>query len=257
MAASRRQLARKINVDGFDVDTVNQMINFMYTHTYYDSTRAGPDDISLLEADSQQEAEPQIQHPQQTESQTVPETEDEISDVMRATALKSLLFHIRMNSIADYYDIPELRHCANTEVQNILSTSWSPRNFPIIIQEVVKSTGDKELRDILSGAMAAHMDELVELGEGIAPPEVISDFAYSVLRRLVVAMHEAKRQARLTIRAHESMKQNIEAFKKLHNATTKCSNYYCSGGFTMEVDPRKDPPSYKLCCRQCKREHTC
>ena len=248
------------------MDTVNQMINFMYTHTYYDSTKAGPDDISLLGADSQQEVEPQIQNPQQTESQTVPEINDDVEDeddvenkddISDATALKSLLFHVRMNSIADYYDIPELRRCANTELETILNTSWFPCNFPIVIQEVVKSTGDKELRDILSGAMAAHMDELLELGKGIAPPEVISDFAYSVLRRLVAAMRQAKRQAQFTVRAHESTKKSIEKFKKLHNSAIKCGNYYCNGGFTMEVDTRKAPPSYKLCCKQCKREHIC
>jgi hypothetical protein len=224
-------------------------------------------------SDSQREVEPQVQNPQQTElqsqTQTLPEIEDDIEfedDISDATALKSLLFHVRMNSIADYYDIPELRQCASTEAQNILNTSWSPCNFPIVIQEVFKSTGDKELRDILSDATAAHMDELVELGGGIAPPEVISDFAYNVLRKLVVAsksriedlesqLHEAKRQAQLTVRAHESTKRNIEKFSRLFNTQRCCCR---NSGFSMvEVDPREDSPSYKLCCRSCSSEYTC
>ena len=185
------------------------MINFLYTHTYYDSTQAGPDDISLFEANSQQEIELQIQHldlqtdTYQTTSQIVPKADEETDEVMRATALKSLLFHVKINSIADYYDIPELRRCANTKVQNVLNTSWSPCNFPVILQEAFNSGGDKELRNILSEAMAAHIDELVELGEEIAPPEAISDFAYDVLRRLVARIknlesqpYEAKREAR-------------------------------------------------------------
>jgi hypothetical protein len=182
------------------VDTVKQMINFLYTHTYYDSTQAGPDDISLFEANSQQEVELPIQHLElqanahQTTSQIVPKADEETDEVMRATALKSLLFHIKINSIADYYDIPELRRCANTKVQNVLNTSWSPCNFPVILQEAFNSSGDKELRNILSEAMAAHIDELVELGEEIAPSEAISDFAYDVLHRLVARIKNLESQ---------------------------------------------------------------
>ena len=215
------------------------MINFLYTHTYYDSTQAGPDDISLLEADSQREVEPQVQNPQQTElqsqTQTLPEIEDDIEfedDISDATALKSLLFHVRMNSIADYYDIPELRQCASTEAQNILNTSWSPCNFPIIIQEAVKSTGDKELRNILSDAMAAHMDELVELGEDIAPPELISDFAFSVIRRLV-----AEKQQKL---------ESMNKFKALLSKTSRC--HHCCFEFRCTI---VEVGTYNLSCTQC------
>ena len=218
----------------------------MYTHTYYDNTQAGPDDTSLLEVSSQQEVEFQTQHfglqanVHQTTSQIVPETEEKTGDTMKATALKSLLFHIQMNSIADYYDIPKLRHRANTEIQNILNTSWFPCNFPIIIQEVVKSTGDKELRNILSDAMVAHMDELVELGEDIAPPELISDFSFGVICKLVAVSKQKF--------------ESVNKFKALLNKTSRC--HYCFLEFPctmVEVDSLKDVPSYNLSCTNCKR----
>ena len=246
----------------------------MYTHTYYDSTQAGPDDISLLEANSQQEVELQIQHLElqanvnQTASQIVSEADEETGDVMRATALKSLLFHVKINSIADYYDIPELRHRANTEVQKILNTSWSPCNFPIIIQEAFNSSGDKELRNILSETMAAHIDGLVELGEEISPPEAISDFTYDVLRRLVAVnksriedLESQLREARRTVRAHESMKENIEKFRALYNNNTERHDYTYPHRrcveFDMERDIGEDPPLYKLRCKDvcCRREY--
>ena len=208
----------------------------MYTHTYYNIMQAGPDDISLLEVNSQQEVQTQHSGLQanvhQTTSQIVPETKEETGDVMKATALKSLLFHIKMNSIADYYDIPELRQRANTEIEYILNTSWSPCNFPIIIQEAVKSTGDKELRNILSDAMAAHMDELVELGEDIAPPELISDFAFSVIRRLV-----AEKQQKL---------ESMNKFKALLSKTSRC--HHCCFEFRCTI---VEVGTYNLSCTQC------
>ena len=90
----------------------------MYTYTYYDNVQAGPDDIPVRGVDSKREVEPQItiQHLglqpniHQTASQITPETKGKTKEgtgeIMRSTTLKSLLFHVKMNSIADYYDIP-------------------------------------------------------------------------------------------------------------------------------------------------------
>lgn len=196
--------SRIIDLNEFDVDTVKQMIMFMYTYTYYDNdndnVQAGPDDMPVPEADSKREVEPQIQHLglqpniHQTASQITPETkektEEGTGEVMRSTMLKSLLFHVKMNSIADYYDILELRSFSRKKVKKILNTSWSPHDFPIVMREVFNSTRDKELHDILSEVMAAHIDELMGLGRDIAPPEVLSDFANSVLRKLAAAQKQ-------------------------------------------------------------------
>ena len=174
----------------------------MYTYTYYDNVQAGPDDMPVSESDSKREVEPEIiiQHLRlqpnihQTASQITPETKGKTKEgtgeVMRSTALKSLLFHVKTNSIADYYDVLELRSCSRTKIKNILNTSWSPHDFPIVIREVLNSTGDKELHDILSEVMAAHINELMGPGGDTAPPEVLSDFANSVLRKLAAAQNK-------------------------------------------------------------------
>lgn len=164
------------------------MIIFLYTHTYCPNlnVQAGPDGMAVPEADSRRQAKLRTQRKSQLK---LPEEEADI--VTKATTLKSLLSHVKVNSIADYYDIPELRRCASTEIQKILNTgSWSPRDFPVIAREVFNSTGDKELYDILSEVTAARIDEIIGLGEDIAPPEVISDFANGVLRKLVVRLKD-------------------------------------------------------------------
>jgi hypothetical protein len=186
--------------------------------------QAGPDGMAVLEADSQ-EVRLQIQDLglQANVHQTAIKVESESGDVARAAALKSLHFHIKMNSIADFYDIPELRHYATTKFQKILSTSWSCHDFPTIIREVVNSTRDKELHDILSEVVAVHIDELLELGTNIAPPEVISDFASSVLRKivgtkgskdmLVQKVKDLESQLQHEISAHESTRVKMKVLE--------------------------------------------
>jgi hypothetical protein len=149
--------------------------------------------MPMLEADSQREVELQIQHLGLNPDSITDCTRDQgkgTGEVMRATTLKSLLFHVKIDSIADCYDIPELRSCSRTKVKNILNTSWSPHDFPIVIREVFNPTGDEELHDIFSEAMIAHIDELMGLGGvrgDITPPEVLSDFANIVLRKVAAA----------------------------------------------------------------------
>ncbi|OXV05207.1 hypothetical protein Egran_07025 [Elaphomyces granulatus] len=241
-----------IHLDGFDVDTVKQIIMFMYTHTYHDITQAEPEGVAVLGADSPQETASAVGtetkgelqlNVHQTASVVETETKGETGEVVRSKTLKSLLFHVKMNSIANYYDISELRHYASTKVQNILNTSWSSRDFSVVIREVVNSTKDKELHDILSGVMAAHIDELIGLGEDIAPPEVISDFAGNVLRKLTVAtksmkdilvrsikdlqsqLHGTKQQFQLERSAHESTSVKM---KGIENSTLLFSQLLAS-----------------------------
>jgi hypothetical protein len=279
------------------------MIMFMHTHTYHDITQAEPEGVTVLGADSPQEVELpkthglellltvdqtasvvrtetkgiELQHNvHQTASVVETETKRETGEVTRSKTLESLLFHVKMNSIADYYDISELRDYASTQVQNILNTSWSSRNFSVVIREVVNSTKDKELHDILLGAMAVHIDELIGLGEDIAPPEAISDFAGNVLRKLTVAtkstqhilvqrvkdlesrLHETKQQFQLERSAHEStsvkmkgIENSILLFSQLLGRTHKCRHCHTDFNCYMEqVDL-----SYVLRCAECHCRH--
>jgi len=258
-----------INLDSFDVDTVKQMIRFMYTHNYYDNMQAGANDISVYETDSRSEAELQFQdlglqtNVHQTTLQIAPEIKWE---VVRTTTLKSLLFHVKMNAIADYYDIPELRHEANTKARSILNTSWYPRDFPVIIREVFNSTGDKELHDIISDVMAAHIYELIGLDEDIAPLGVISEFAGSVLRKIAVGnesskqmlmqrvknleskLHETKQLAQRQMSKAKDLENGTERFSQLLKQTTRCRN--CSTNFGCYME------SYDvLRCSECLCRH--
>jgi hypothetical protein len=246
------------------------MIVFLYTRNYYDNMQARANDITVEEADSHAEAELQIQDLglQTNVHQTTSQISSETDEVMRATTLKSLLFHVKMNEIADYYDIPELRHEANTRVKNLLNTSWSPRDFPVIIQEVVNSTSDKGLHDIISDVMAAHIDELIGLSQGeyIAPRGVISDFSGSVLRKVVVAnkssnhmlekrikdleleLHEAKQLTEREMSKVKGLEEDTKRFSKLLKQTTRCRN--CRADFSCYMESCN-----LLRCSECECRH--
>ena len=172
-----------------------------------------------------------------------------------------------------------MRSCARTKVKNILNTSWSPYYFPIVIREVVNSTKDKELHDILSDVMAAHINELIGLDEDIAPPEVISDFADSILRKLAAAtissenrfvqrvedlesqLGEAKQQTQLGVRAYEGtsermehIENDIQHFRQRLNGTTRCRNYNCNADFSCRME-EGGSHKYILRCTKCRCKH--
>lgn len=128
------------------------MIIFMYTHTYHDGLQEKSDGTPRVEPGSQKEGSqarldthPGLQTDSQAES--VPDSEEESTEATKTEILKPLLSHIKMKAIAEYYDIPELRHCANARIQNCLGASWSSHSFPIVVREAFDSTGDKELHN--------------------------------------------------------------------------------------------------------------
>lgn len=150
-------------------------------------------------------------------------------------------------------------------------------HFPIIILEVVNSTKDEELHDILSEVMAARIDELIRL-EDMAPPEVISDFTHSVLRTLTAAtksleqahvkkvtdlesqLREAKEQVqyektgRKRQRAQmNKLKNNIRHFRELLSRTSACWN--CNTKFDCYMSDGSYPNPYVLRCKKCGYKH--
>ena len=44
----------------------------------------------------------------------------------KAGTAETLLGHVRVNAVADYYDIPQLKELANTKIRHIIETNWSP-----------------------------------------------------------------------------------------------------------------------------------
>lgn len=255
----------------------------MYTHVYCDDLQNESGDESALQRYGQQDVKPDVRL-LAFQTDTRPESEERMDEAKRAGVLSSLLFHVKMNAIADYYDVSELRVRANAKIRTILDTSWFSYNFPIVLREVFGSTGDKELHGILSKVMVAHIDELIGQAESsIAPADLFSDFAMSVVRNMAAANRDLRdsftrksedleyqrgeavdnlRRSILETREAayrlENLRTGVDNFNKLLRRTTSCRSTSCNNmfGCYMDVDQvEADHPSYILRCSRCNCRH--
>lgn len=75
--------------------------------------------------------------------------------------LELLLPHIRINSIADYYNIVELKYQASARIRQLLRSSWSIEGFSSAVDEVFSLTSDTNVHEIMVGTATDHLEELI------------------------------------------------------------------------------------------------
>ena len=133
----------RVKMDGFDLPIVKLMVEYMYTGQYSIPTHETSPKSSI---DTQQA-----------------ESEDSGSMLSpHATTLLVLQQHVRLNTIAEYYDIPRLRSMANRKIVDILGRSDLPTSvLPHILREAHDLTRDKELTQILASTTANHLGALL------------------------------------------------------------------------------------------------
>lgn len=230
-----------ININEFDSGTVKRMIQFMYKRDY---DNGGGDN---------------------EDTTTWPTTAD------------ITLHHVRVNAIADYYNIPQLKELANTKIQHILGTSWSADGFPDVIKDVFSLTGDLALHNIITLTAAEHIEELVKL-EDFAELDVISDFAIGIIRTAITASKDMEENFIQKLQAVQSQLQQTESLlqsaearyaaaeRKSENindclntlcSTRTCRNIGCSAEFTCYIEDSSHLSNpnhpYILRCKKCQR----
>ncbi|KAH6952495.1 hypothetical protein BKA56DRAFT_504789 [Ilyonectria sp. MPI-CAGE-AT-0026] len=171
-----------LNVEAFDLATVRRMVTFMYTEEY----EVGSVDET---SGSTTDHEPEVLQPEvDVSGWHPPHQQPERTEVTEA-----LLCHVRVNAIADCYNIPKLTQQANSKIQCILRDSWQAESFSHVVKEVLSSTGDAILQEDMTSTAADHIGELVE-SQSFADLEVMSDFAIKVLRNCALRIHEIESQ---------------------------------------------------------------
>jgi len=93
----------------------------------------------------------------------------------------ALLCHVRVNAIADYYDVPELNRLTTSRIQHILKNNWSAPSFLDVVSDVLISNGNMALHDLIASTTADHIEDLVEV-DSFSELELTSTFAIKVLR---------------------------------------------------------------------------
>jgi hypothetical protein len=277
------------------------MVEFMYTKEYSDGAEErGSEGVSKSENARVRTINQGNGHTYKLVEFVQPQTQTTGLDLPALTQVHSLcttapamtteilLRNVRVNAIADYYDMPHLKQLANTKIQHILETSWSTNGFSNIVKEAFNSTSDMALHNIMALTAATHIEELLEL-EDFASLEVMSDFFIGVIRNTIAA-HKAKEDlSTQKLQAVESRLQNAESRlqsteqdctfeKSLRNRettradriienindcvnvlsrTSTCRNIRCEADFTCYIERGgfADEPKYTLRCARCKCRH--
>lgn len=149
-----------INMDYFDLPTVRCMVEFMYTGKYYIST----DEIGFDTSKAALLAESE-------EAGLKPASEK----TEYTTNLEILKSHVRVNAIAEYYDVPRLRDIANYKIEEIFAKIGLSTNvFLGVLKETQEITGDNGLYQILASAAARHLEGLL-VDEGFGELDIMKD----------------------------------------------------------------------------------
>lgn len=95
-----------------------------------------------------------------------------------------MLFHVKVYSIADKYDVLALKSHAREKFAKLVKTCWDMDNFPYAITEIYGSTDrtDRGLRDLVVGIVSEHIHALLKKQDFQAVLEDTLGFAADVTR---------------------------------------------------------------------------
>ncbi|KAK7402733.1 hypothetical protein QQX98_011522 [Neonectria punicea] len=236
-----------LKADAFDVETVQRMIDFLYTGNYdvkFPSPAPGAKQLILS---------------------TEPEccSADITAPIVPGPMTKEkavLLCHVRVNAIGNYYDIQPLCALANSFIEELFQANWSVQSFPDVAAIALRQTGDQALRKILTSTAAAHISELAQ-SEDFKKLTTDNDFVVDVLRACahIILGHEAEVQSLqkgASMHAQDASKAQsiLDDVDKCHDKlknTARCRN--CSVSFGAYIQRTS---KCTLRCGGCGCRHT-
>ncbi|KAB8239979.1 hypothetical protein BDV35DRAFT_399057 [Aspergillus flavus] len=239
-----------IKIEGFEPQTVKQMIEFFYCQTY----STDDDDNNGSDSDAA---------------------------VANPTNMAKLLQqHVRVNAIADYYNVPPLVALTVSRVREAVQANWSVADFSFLVQETFATSGDRSIQSLLISIASDRIQELLAStsfnGLDLAP-----DFVFELLRAVVAsnrdrqAIQDQETQA-LSGMVHTLESQlevvrnyrdvamarasrvirNINSCVSLLNRTTTCG--WCNEGVGCYIARagQMEEPDYILRCVQCRSRYS-
>ncbi|KAF4968443.1 hypothetical protein FSARC_4137 [Fusarium sarcochroum] len=224
-------ISKVITVNGFDLPAVQHMISFLYTGEYQivfksEQKSTSDDGQNREEADAVSHSSPAPSEP----------TEDETVEI--------LLSHLRVNAIADYYNIQNLSQLANSKIQAILEETQDADVFPKVLQEVSTSNRDADLHSIIASATAKCIEQLTEL-QTFRDVELEHSLSMEILRACGTRIHKLQHELKTTQQeaaAYQASEASEKLTKKLFIEQTNDSIDFL--GRTFE-------------CRHCSKDFGC
>ena len=189
----------RIEMDNFDLATVKRMVEFMYTGKY----SAGTDEISL----------------DTSKTATLAKSEDAgaktaSEEAEHTKSLEILKIHVRVNAIADYYDMPRLRDVASSMIEGIFTRlGFSVNVFLDVLKEATEITGDKGLHRVLGLVAANHLEELI-LNENFRAIDIMKDgFGGNLLFACVQLITATRSSLKTERELHERTKRELATLR--------------------------------------------
>jgi hypothetical protein len=237
-----------IRIKDFGPETVAQMIDFLYTGKYdtVSTTTKEPSEASTATA------------------AVAAEDHDMIS--AEAEHGSALIQHIKVNAIADYYNIKTLSERSSHHIKELLATHSDPASILSASSLVLSTTGDQALQGTMAHAISKSLGVILsEEGQTKSLAGLITDFGVTVIR------HQAQQQKELhatveTLKkklktSEDRVKRVLDNFETCHErlrTLEKCTNTgHCTSQFGVILDKGGQPwePKYTLRCSRCARRY--
>lgn len=233
-----------LHVKDFDTHTVEQMLQFLYTGDYTVS-QAPQNGTAPLPAQEGEEADAHI-HPLDTDW--------------------VLSQHIRVNAIADYYNIQTLAEKSTANIRNAVQAHGDPATVMEAASFAVQRTGDSGMLSAMAEAVSGHLGPvLADDKHASTLADLVNDFGVAVLRhraeeqKAQVAMMEKLEKS---LRASEAkcgrLIENFENCRVRLETLTRCTNIsHCQTQFGCVIDKTGQPwePRYTVRCASCARRY--
>ncbi|PNP82175.1 hypothetical protein FNYG_04364 [Fusarium nygamai] len=276
--------SKTVTVNEFDVATVQSMVDFLYTGDYglapESEKAAGVKDDDKNSDDGDGKSEDGSEDSENSEdseagddendpSEDHSDDDDKMSEDSSATEEREddtafkILFHLRVNAIADYYNIEKLGKISTSKIEAILRGDLDFMVIPQVIQEMSISNRDADLRSLIAKATAKYIEELTS-SEVLRTLDLEHELTVEILeacgRRIQelvettsAARSSQERQGRITTLSASKISKAIGLLKK----TKSCRN--CSLGFGCYIEPPEnvltEGSAFILRCESCNCRH--
>ncbi|KAI1745149.1 hypothetical protein F4680DRAFT_404440 [Xylaria scruposa] len=244
----------------FDIESVNHLLEFMYTGDYQLSPNPALELLSSGESDdSDADVDTGAINP------GISNGAQELG--IPTTVSERLTCHTLMDSVASYYDIPALSALSRSKVDDILVNEWSADAFCDLIQESLGSTSDQEYYQMLAAKAVDHADELAErhvfekggVAERLASdmlPILMTSLKAAETQRQELASNLCLEKTKLEEEDQKSANRSkaLEACVQLLNTNPRCRNCGIDFACTLEQTSWYHP-RHILRCSRCSCRH--
>ncbi|KAM3452780.1 hypothetical protein NHJ6243_009274 [Beauveria neobassiana] len=259
----------QIVIEEYDTDTVEQLVEFLYTGDY----RPQPHQAE----EKRDDTEPEENLVQQMLVTSIADSSDrQAEDASQDPAPdEDLVQHVLVNSIADYYGI---RALADLSKEKLRHAAQIVKNKSLLLDAetvALSRTGDTTVHAVLADATAKNIRQHLESNELAA---LVGEFAIEIVKRGVAVEDELRLDVQrlkdklaaaewesIAVKAarkdvEERLERVLENFNECRGTlegTRNCRNERCGKDFSCYIEQYGQPyePLFRLRCSRCKCRH--